>query len=179
MRVHRHYGTVPSIQKRESLHSHLRGLLYQVGGSICDAGSGKENHCRSVCTAVPYKVFGAAFDTHGSRKKPAFIDLINFGSHLFAGMCKLLGIKTMRTTVYHSQLDSMVERFDRTIGTMKVAYNVGHPQSWDDQLPLLMMAYRVTPHKSTSSSPDRVMLGREIAQLVDFIMKSPSGREWN
>ena len=96
----------------------------------------------------------------------------NFESRLFTEMCKLLGIKKTHTTVYHPQSDGMVERFNRTIGTMIVAYAAGHP-TWDEQLPLLTMAYRATPHASTGYSPNRVMLGREVALPVDIMMGVP------
>ena len=33
---------------------------------------------------------------------------------------------------------------------------------------VLMMAYRVTPHKSTGSTPNELMLGREVHMLIDI-----------
>ena len=98
----------------------------------------------------------------------------NFESRLFAETCKMLGIKKTRTTVYHPQSDGMVERFNRTLGTMIVAYAAERPRTWDERLPLLTMAYRATPHESTGHSPNRVMFGREVTLPVDLMLGSPS-----
>jgi len=92
----------------------------------------------------------------------------NFESRLLAEMCKMLGVKKTRTTVYHPQSDGMVERFNWTLGTMIVAYAAGNLHSGDEQL--LTMAYRATPHDSTRYSPNRLMLGREVAMPVDVMV---------
>ena len=114
--------------------------------------------------------FGAPRMIHTDQGK-------NFESHLFAEMCKLLGIKKTRTTVYHPQSDGMVERFNRTLGTMIVAYAAERPKTWDERLPMLTMAYRATPHESTGYSPNRVMFGREVTLPIDLMLGSPPDEE--
>ena len=42
----------------------------------------------------------------------------NFESHLFAEMCRLLGITKTRTTPYNPKSDGMIERFNRTLINM-------------------------------------------------------------
>ena len=78
----------------------------------------------------------------------------NFELRLFAQMCKLLGIKKRQTAVNHPQSYGMLERFNRKLGAMIVVYAAGHPDSWDEQLPLLTMAYQAAPHGSTGYSPN-------------------------
>ena len=75
--------------------------------------------------------------------------------------------------MYHPQSDGMVERFNRTLGAMIVAYAAERPRTWDERLPLLTMAYRATPHESTGHSPNRVMFGREVTLPVDLMLGSP------
>lgn len=44
---------------------------------------------------------------------------------------------------------------------------------WGDLLPYLLMAYRVTEHKSTKCSPNIMMLGRETNFPFDLIVGKP------
>ena len=46
----------------------------------------------------------------------------NFESKLFKEMCHLLGVKKTRTTAFRPQSDGLVERLNRTLGTMIAAY---------------------------------------------------------
>ena len=41
-----------------------------------------------------------------------------FESHLMTEICKLLQIKKTRTTPYHTQINGLVERFNRTLLAM-------------------------------------------------------------
>ena len=42
----------------------------------------------------------------------------NLLSHLMLDVCKLLDVKKLNSTVYHSQCDGMVERFNQTMKAM-------------------------------------------------------------
>ena len=42
---------------------------------------------------------------------------------------------------------------------------------WDKQLSLLLAAYLSKPHQSTGVSSNLIMLGREVHQLTDFVLK--------
>jgi hypothetical protein len=101
----------------------------------------------------------------------------NFESKLFKAMSKLLGVKKTRTTAYHPQSDGMVERFNRTLGTMITAYASDHQRDWDRYLPMLTMAYRSTPQESTGLSPNLLMLGREINLPVDVMLGQPPSNQ--
>jgi hypothetical protein len=43
----------------------------------------------------------------------------------------------------------------------------------DEQLPLILAAYRSTPHKATGISPNAMMLGREVHQASDLCYRDP------
>ena len=97
----------------------------------------------------------------------------NFESVLFAEMCQLLGIKKTRTTPYHPQSDSMVERYNRTLESQLSKFADHNQRDWDLHIPFLIMAYRSADHNSTGCSPAKMMLGRELKLLIDLIFGRP------
>ena len=89
-----------------------------------------------------------------------------FESNLFKSLCELLGIEKTRTTPYHPQSDSLVERFNRTLEDMLSKVVDENHKNWDDCLPIVMMAYRSSIHESTGESPVKMMLGRDIYRCL-------------
>lgn len=73
-------------------------------------------------------------------------------SQLLAELYRLLGVKAIRTSPYHTQTDGLVERFNQTLKEMlrKTAHDGG--KSWDKQIPYLLCAYREVPQSSTGFS---------------------------
>ena len=55
--------------------------------------------------------YGAPDTIHSDQGK-------NFDSQLFKETCQLVGIHKTRTTLYHSQSDGLVERFNQTLKTL-------------------------------------------------------------
>lgn len=97
----------------------------------------------------------------------------NFESQLFAEMCQLFGIKKTRTTPYHPQSDGMVERFNRTLETQLSKFADLNQKDWDMHIPYLLLAYRSAIHDTTSCSPARMMLGREVKLPIDLMFGRP------
>ena len=83
----------------------------------------------------------------------------NFESSLLQQTLDAFGITKSRTTAYHPQGDGMMERFNRFLLQMLRAY-VSHESEWEKFLPLVMFAYRISVHTTTSASPFDLMLGR-------------------
>lgn len=100
-----------------------------------------------------------------------------FESDLFKTVCHKLGVHKTRTTPYRPQSDGMVERFNRTLKRMLSIFTNENPQDWDDLLPLLMMAYRATEHKSTGCSPNLMMFCRENSFPIDLMAGLPPDRK--
>ena len=84
----------------------------------------------------------------------------NFESTIVSELCKAFGITKSRTTPYHPQGDGLVERSNRTLLQMLRTY-VTKEENWEQYLPLLLYAYRTTPHSSTKFSPYLLMFGKE------------------
>lgn len=96
-----------------------------------------------------------------------------FESELFSQLMTWMGIDKLRTTVFKPSTNSVVERFHRTLNSM-LAKSVSESQrDWDERLPLVLAAYRATPHSSTGFTPNRLFLGREVRLPIDLVMRLP------
>ena len=49
----------------------------------------------------------------------------------------------------------------------------GTQRDWDERLPLILAAYRATPHEATGMSPNKLFLGREVRMPIDLVMGLP------
>ena len=57
----------------------------------------------------------------------------------------------------------------KVVGNLLAAF-CDSQKTWDENLPLLTMAYRSTIHEVTGYSPNYVMLGREISLPLDIML---------
>lgn len=82
----------------------------------------------------------------------------NFIGSVFKNLCKLLGVKKLRTTAYHPQ-GNLVERQHSSLGSYLRNFIEGHPTSWDMYLRTAAHAYNNTPHSSTGFAPMELLFG--------------------
>ena len=85
-------------------------------------------------------------------------------------LCFRWAINHVTTTPYHPQA-SLVERANRNL---KSALKIFHHQSqgrWDEDLPLLSVAFNTAVHESSKFTPDLLLLGRK--------MKCPLLSHWD
>jgi len=90
-----------------------------------------------------------------------------FTSDVIRDVCELLHISKTRTSPYRPSSDGLVERANRTLQNMIRAYVNEERNNWDEDLSLLLMAYRSTEQESTGCSPNLMMLGREVETPMD------------
>ena len=64
------------------------------------------------------------------------------------------------TTIYHSQTNGQVERYNRTLEAAIKSYLDDYPTNWDLYTPTLTYAYNCQPHTSTSLKPFKLLLSR-------------------
>ena len=88
-------------------------------------------------------------------------------------VCQRFGIHKTRTTSYYPASDGQVERMNRTLIDMLSKYVGENHRSWDEHLPLVLLAYRSSLHESTSLSPAMMTYGRELDLPADLIYGSP------
>ena len=84
--------------------------------------------------------FGAPLEIHTDQGR-------NFQRDMFRAVCKLRGVTQTRTTPYHPASNGQVERFNRSLLQMIRCYTEKDRNIWDEQLSLLLAAYRSTPHQ--------------------------------
>ena len=95
-------------------------------------------------------------------------------SELIANVCRLLNIKKVNTSGYHTQTDGLVKRFHQTLITMLSMYVKKHGQDWDHYLPYMLYAHRVLAQESTRESPFFLMFGRDPRQPTEKALSCPT-----
>ena len=63
-------------------------------------------------------------------------------------LCELLGVKSIKTSVYHPQMDGIVERFNITLKLMICKFVHNDSCNWDKWLVYLLFAVREVPQPS-------------------------------
>jgi len=96
-----------------------------------------------------------------------------FESVLLFELCKALQIDKLRTSSYHPSTNGALERFHRTLNSMMAKTVSDSQRDWDLCLPMVMAAYRASPHSSTGYSPNFLMFGRENLAPLDLIYGFP------
>ena len=91
-----------------------------------------------------------------------------FESNLLKQICAILHIEKSRTTAYHPQCDSLIERFNRTLKHMLATDLKDHPFDWEDRLRKVCMAYNTSVHASTGYTPFHLMFRREARLPIDI-----------
>ena len=101
----------------------------------------------------------------------------NFTSKLLAELYRLLQVKAVRTSPYHPQTDSLVERFNRTLKNMLRKTVTDEGKDWDRLLPYVLFAYREVPQSSTGFSPSELLYGRAVRGPLDVLRESWEGEK--
>ncbi len=95
-----------------------------------------------------------------------------FMSRTISELYELLGIKSIRTSVYHPQTDGLVERFNRTLKTMIRKFVHEDAKNWDKWLEPLLFAVREVPQASTGFSPFELLYGRQPRGVLDVLRET-------
>ena len=97
-----------------------------------------------------------------------------FEAALFHQMCLLLGMRKTRTTAFHPQSDGQTEKQNRTVIDVLAKLARENPCEWEKQLCYALAAYCSSMHSVTGETPNRLMLGREVATPVALLAGSPN-----
>ncbi len=97
-----------------------------------------------------------------------------FMSRTIRELYGLLGIKSVRTSIYHPQTDGLVERFNRTLKTMIRKFVHEDAKNWEKWLEPLLFAVREVPQASTGFSPFELLYGRQPHGVLDVLREGPS-----
>ena len=96
----------------------------------------------------------------------------SFMSRTLRELYELLGIQSIRTSVYHPQTDGLVERFNRTLKSMIRKFVHDDSRNWDKWLVPLLFAVREVPQASTGFSPFELLFGRKPRGVLDLIKEN-------
>ena len=94
----------------------------------------------------------------------------NLRSAVIQSLCQLLGITTTRTSAYHPEGNSQVERFNRTVEAILAKVVDSDQHDWDSHLPKALFAYRTAIHESTNFSPYHLNFGRSPQLPIDLML---------
>ena len=86
----------------------------------------------------------------------------SFKSEMMSEVSRLLSLRQLFSTPYHSMGNSVVERFNGTLRRMLRKVCLDKPRQWDRYLEPLLFAYRETPQASTKFSPFELLYGRSV-----------------
>ena len=107
--------------------------------------------------------FGCPLEIHTDQGR-------NFDGKLFSSVCELLEITKTRTTLYRPCSNGQVERYNRTLLQLIRCFLKGNQKHWDDHLQQLAGAVRSSVNRSTSFSPNMMMLGHKVMLPVDLMI---------
>ena len=92
----------------------------------------------------------------------------NFESSLIAELCKLTGVKKLRTSPYRPQTNGQCERFNSTLINMIGTLPSELKHNWQDHVNTLAHAYNCMDTTATNFSPHYLMFGREPNLPIDL-----------
>ncbi len=148
------------------------GLCNAISGSSATAHHlGEERGRGTVSNHLPGE--NPERDSHERIPKEILTDQgTAFMSRMLSELYELLGIKSIRTSVYHPQTDGLVERFNRTLKSIVSKFVIEDAKNWDKLLEPLLFAVQGVPQASTGFSPFELLYGRQLRGVLDVIKES-------
>ena len=85
----------------------------------------------------------------------------NFENELIADLCRLMGIKKLRNSLDHPQMNGLCERFYSTLISMLGTLPPECKSNWKSSIAVLVHTYNCTWNSSTGFIPYFLMYGRQ------------------
>ena len=96
----------------------------------------------------------------------------SFMSRTLRELYGLLGVKSIRTSVYHPQTDGLVERLNKTLKSMIRKFIHEEERNLAKWLDPLLFAVREVPQASTGFSPFELLFGRKPQGILDLLREN-------
>ena len=93
----------------------------------------------------------------------------SFTATVVEDLCKLYGVKKLRTSSYHAQTNGQVERMNQTLIHLIGKLDKDKKACWLKHLPEVLMAYNSTCSPVTGYSPHFLLFGRRPRIPVDYL----------
>lgn len=86
-------------------------------------------------------------------------------------LCKIFQVTRHVRSSYHPQSNVVCERINSTLAQSLRAYFQDNQTSWEEILPSILMAFRMSPStQSTGFSPYYIVFGKEISLPLDVAL---------
>jgi hypothetical protein len=86
----------------------------------------------------------------------------NLQSRLLHEVLQHLGLSETRTTPLHQQSDSMVKQCVKMVEQHLRKVISMHHRDWGESLPVFLLAYRASTQKTTGTTPNSMVFGRDM-----------------
>ena len=96
----------------------------------------------------------------------------NFDGNVMKALCHLSRIAKTQTTPYHPSSNGQVERYNRLLLQLIRCYRHSKQKTWDQDLQILAGAIHSMEYRSTGYSANMMMLGMEVFQPIDILMRT-------
>uniref|UniRef100_A0A671V8A1 Integrase catalytic domain-containing protein n=1 Tax=Sparus aurata TaxID=8175 RepID=A0A671V8A1_SPAAU len=96
----------------------------------------------------------------------------SFMSRSLRELYELLGVCSIRTSVYHPQTDGLVERFNKTLKNMIHKFMHKDSRNWVKWFDPLLFAVREAPQASAGFSPFELLFGRKPRGVLDLVREN-------
>ena len=93
----------------------------------------------------------------------------SFTATMVEDLCKLYGVKKLRTSSYHVQTNRQVENMNQTLICLIGKLDGDKKACWSRHLPELLMVYNSTCSAVTGYSPHFLLFGRRLRIPVDYL----------
>ncbi|XP_069027698.1 uncharacterized protein [Embiotoca jacksoni] len=127
---------------------------------------------RSISAKSVVQVLFQVISRVGIPKEILTDQRTQFMSRTLRELYGLLGIKSIRTSVYHPQTDGFVERLNKTLKSMIRKFIHGDGRNQDKWLDPLLFAVREVPQASTGFSPFDLLFGRKPRGVLDLLKEN-------
>ena len=125
----------------------------------------KDQKARTAAEALHSEYFG-------SFRAPAYLlgdKGKSFTATVVEDLCKLYGVKKLRTSSYHAETNGQVERMNQTLIHLIGKLDEDKKTCWSKHLPELLMAYNSMHSAVTGYSPHFLLFGRRPRIPVDYL----------
>lgn len=100
----------------------------------------------------------------------------NFVSRVTEGLLGRLGVHHIKCSPYRPQTNGMIERWHSVLKRM-LGKLENTEAEWDKLLPLVLFAYRDTPHSATGYTPFQIVFGRNVRGPTSVLKATWSGEQ--
>ncbi len=92
-------------------------------------------------------------------------------------LCERFKVIKRNTSSFNPRVNGGTERTNQSLTRMLLKLADENPETWPEQLDIVLLSYRTSVHASTKYSPFYLMFGRRFGQFEDWIVKDKHVQE--